>query len=288
MRTLILCLIAPLFHLSLSAQNTWNDYVIGRPMVGYYDAKKEVAKEWGLNYEVTFAGCVLSDEISEKSRAYQKSNKAYFEILATKYGPSWKQDFELDVKKEMYRNSHSKKGIWCEIIDENKNNAFYVKKKEVAKTWGISYEAQLISKTNPTSKQIAFIERLVANDAYLNQLESTFGQNWQTSLNQEVDFELEKQAVGKYKNVWINCVIGKPYLPYFEAQKAVAKEWGINYEVQFKGCSLSAQLQEEVLKIEAKNTAYFKLLEKHYGTDWNLRFNQAIQKKLAKEQLRKD
>ena len=283
MRTLLFCLIVPLFHLSLSAQDTWTDYVIGRPMVGHYDAKKAVAKEWGIRYKVIFAGCVLSDELSEKANAYQKSNQAYFEVLLAKYGPTWEHDFALDVKKESYRNSNSEKGTWYEIIPRNKNKDFYALKKEVAKTWGISYEAQFVPKTTPTAKQIAFIERLVANTNYVNQLENSFGPNWQDVLNKEVDFELAKQAVAKSNNVWIDCVVGKPYLPYIEAQKEVAKEWNINYEVQLKGCSLSKELQKQIDKIEAKNVAYFKLLEKNYGKDWNLRFNQAIQKKLAKE-----
>jgi hypothetical protein len=287
MRTLLFVLSLTLFNFSLSAQTTWNDYVIGRPMAGHYDAKKIIAKEWGINYEVTFAGCVLSDEISDKANSYQTSNEAYFEVLATKYGADWKENFDLDVKKEMHRNNDRKKGTWYDLKEKKKKESFYAAKKAVAKSWGISYEVLSIPKTMSTSEKQVLTERLLANDVYMDQLKNTFGQNWQAILNQEVEFELAKQALSNYDNVWINCIVGKPYLPYIDAQKAVANAWGINYEAQLKGCVFSEKLQKEVTKMEAKNGAYFKLIEKHYGKDWNARFNQAIQKELAKNQLKK-
>jgi hypothetical protein len=285
MKTLLLSLIVLLFSLSLSAQNTWNDYVIGRPMVGHYDAKKTIAKEWGINYEVTFAGCVLSDEVSEKAKAYEKSNKAYFEVLATKYGQNWQQDFELDVKKEMYRNNNSEKGTWYEVADDKQDKAFYASKKAVAKTWGISYEAQFISANMTTSEKEALTERFLASQDYMRQLENTFGQNWQDILNQEVDFELAKQTVASSDNVWIDYVVGKPYMAYFEAKKEVAKEWGINYEPNFQGCKPTPKTKKEEAKVNKVNARYFKILAQEYGKNWSASFDQAVKKRLAKERL---
>lgn len=277
MRTLLLILISTLFSLSLLAQNTWNDYVIGRPMAGYYDAKKVVAKEWGINYQVTFAGCVLSDEISDKAETYQKSNAVYFKTLAAEHGEDWKQNFEFDVKKERYRTSDSEKGIWYEIADENKSNAFYTSKKAVAKTWGISYEVQFLSKKMTASEKTALTERLLASQNYLLELEQAFGPNWQEKLNQEVELELTKETVDIPNNIWTEYVFGRPNIAYFEAKKAVAEEWGINYEVHFKNCS-----PEETIEIDAKNAAYFKVLEQQHGKDWKTRFDEAIEKKIAK------
>jgi hypothetical protein len=287
MKTLVLFLIVLSFNLSLSAQDTWNDYVIGRPMAGHYDAKKVIAKEWGINYQVTFAGCVLSDEISEKATSYQASNKIYFETLAAKYGQNWQQDFELDVKKEMHRNSNREKGNWYEIIESHTNKDFFTSKKEVAKTWGIAYQALFVTKNTTASEQIEFMDFLVVNEDYMRQLKNTFGPNWQKTLNQEVDLELEKQTVASPDNVWIEYVVGRPNMAHFEAKKEVAKEWGINYEVQFKNCTLSDELKQEMSEIEAKNAPYFKILEKNYGKDWTLRFNQAIEKKIATGKLDK-
>lgn len=283
MKTLVLFLSFMLLNDSLSAQDTWNDYVIGRPMAGYYDAKKVVAKEWGINYQVTFAGCVLSDEISDQADAYQKSNTVYFESLATKHGENWKQNFEFDVKKEMYRTSNREKGIWYEIADENKSNAFYTTKKAVAKTWGISYEVEFLAKNMTASEKTALTERLLASQNYLLQLENAFGPNWQEKLNQEVEFELTKETVDIPNNIWTEYVFGRPNIAYFDAKKLVAKEWGINYEVQFKNCS-----PEETIEIDAKNAAYFKLLEQQHGKDWKQRFDKAIEEEIAKSQLNKD
>lgn len=285
MRTLVVFLMITFFHLPLSAQDVWNDYVIGRPMVGYYDAKKVVAQEWGFNYKVTFAGCILSDEISDKARSYQNSNNAYFETLASKYGHDWMQDFELEVKKEVHRNTTQEKGTWYEIADNNKDKAFYTFKKAVAKTWGISYEAQFISEDMSASDKATLTERFLANNDYVQQLKNTFGQNWQDKLTQEVNFEIAKQEVANHNQVWVDYVIGKPYMVYFEAKKAVAQEWGIHYEPQFKGCNLSKKMEKEAIKVETANAPYFKFLEKQFGKDWKVRFDSAVQKRVVKEQL---
>lgn len=193
MRTLVLLLTLTFFSLSLPAQDTWNDYVIGRPMEGYYDAKKTVAKEWGINYQTIFAGCVLSDETLAKAKGYEKSNKAYFKTLASTYGKNWMQDFELAVKKEIHRNSPYEKGVWYEIADKNKNKAFYATKQAVAKTWGISYEVKYVSDSMNASEKAALAELFLNNNDYINQLENTFGQNWQEKLTQEVNFELKNK-----------------------------------------------------------------------------------------------
>jgi hypothetical protein len=285
MRTIALFLIVTFFNLSLSAQDTWNDYVIGRPMANYYEAKKTIAKAWGINYQPTFAGCILSDETSEKSNAYQKSNKIYFKALASKYGKNWMQEFELDVKKEMHRNSNSEKGTWYEIVENSKGKAFYASKKIVAKTWGISYEAKFVSEDMSATEKETLMELFLANNDYVDQLENTFGQDWQKTLNKEVDFELAKKVVTEPKNVWIDYVVGKPYMAYFDAKKAIAKEWGINYEVQFKGCSLSEKMEAESAAVDAANLPYLKLLEKQHGKDWNTRFEKAVKERIEKNRL---
>jgi hypothetical protein len=283
MRTITLFLIVAFFNHSLPAQDTWNDYVIGRPMAAYYDAKKTTAEAWGINYKVTFAGCILSDEISDKATAYQKSNKAYFKTLASKHGKNWMQDFELAVKKEMYRNSDQTKGTWYEIIDQKEDKAFYASKKVVAKTWGISYEAKFISDDMSVAEKETLKELFLANNDYVQQLQNTFGQDWQKILNDEVTVELAKKASVNKEMVWVDYVVGKPYMAYFDAKQAVAKEWGINYETQFKGCKASKKTAAASAKIDAKNLIYFKLLAQQHGKDWNARFEKAVKEKLAEK-----
>lgn len=286
MKNLVLLIVLILSQLPLHAQEVWNDYVIGRPMADYYKAKKTIAQKWGINYQATFAGCVLSDEISDKAKAYEDSNKAYFETLAAKYGQNWIQDFDWEVKKEVYRNSTQEKGTWYEIVEDKintKNKAFYAAKKTVAKTWGIAYEAKFLSEDMTAAEKTALKELFLANNDYVSQLKNTFGHNWQEKLNQEVDFKLAKQEVANPKHVWIDYVIGKPYMPYFEAKKVLAKEWGINYEFQFQGCNLSKKMQQEATKVQAANAPYFKALEKQFGKDWKVRFDIEVQKKVAQK-----
>lgn len=286
MRSLLLLLSTLFISLSIHAQGTWNDYVIGRPMPGYFEAKQMVAKAWGINYQATFAGCVLSDEMSDKSKQYQATNKAYFKTLAIKYGDNWMEEFELEVKKEMHRNTSQEKGIWYELVDNNKDKSFYAAKQVVAQTWGITYKPQFLTKDMSATEKAALTELFLANNDYVQQLENTFGKGWQKILDQEVEFEVAKQQhLANNTATWVDYVVGKPYMTYFEAKKIVAKDWGIAYEVKFQGCELTPKMEKEMAKVEKSNARYFKTLEKLYGEDWKTKFDRAVQKKVAQAHL---
>ena len=72
-------------------------------------------------------------------------------------------------------------------------------------------------------------------------------------------------------------------MAYFDAKKAIAKEWGINYEAQFAGCDLNKKTAAASAKADASNLTYFKVLEQKHGKDWNARFEEAVNKKLAEK-----
>lgn len=284
MKNLLLLVTLTFLSNSIYAQNIWKEYVMGRPMIAYFDAKKIVAEEWGIQYQPVFGGCVISDETSAQSKSYQETNEAYFKKLATKHGSNWMENFELAVKKEMYRSfSSEEKGIWYEIATEDQTKTFYEAKKIVAKEWGIDYQAKFIAEDMNAEDKAALLELFTSNQVYVNQLKNTFGQNWQEKLNQEVEVYLVQQKESNDKGIWIDYVVGKPYMAYFEAKKALAKEWGIQYETQFKGCDLSDEMEREAAIVEESNASYFKTLEKIHGKNWMDRFNKAVKERLAQQ-----
>ena len=81
-------------------------------------------------------------------------------------------------------------------------------------------------------------------------------------------------------SVWIDYVIGKPYLAHFEAMEKVAKAWGFNYQAHFAGCEMSEEVEKEADKIEKANKAYFAKLEAKFGKDWHQRFNIEVKKEM--------
>ncbi len=53
---------------------------------------------------------------------------------------------------------------------------------------------------------------------------------------------------GQAQDIWVDCVIGKPYMADFEAKEAVAKEWGINYQSKFMGCQRTKAMERKAKK----------------------------------------
>ena len=100
MKPFILLVFITILSPITNAQNMWKDYLVGRPMMGYVESKEAVAKEWGIQYKMEMAGCIVSDETEKKMAEYDKQNEAYFKELETTYGKNWQQHFNLEVRKK--------------------------------------------------------------------------------------------------------------------------------------------------------------------------------------------
>ncbi len=74
--------------------------------------------------------------------------------------------------------------------------------------------------------------------------------------------------------------IGKPYLPYFKAQKETAKQWGINLKQIFAGCAMSQENKKLEERFDKQNIRAIKIYEKRFGKDWWKRFNDEIRAKM--------
>ncbi|BDS13325.1 FEKKY domain-containing protein [Aureispira anguillae] len=289
MRSIFILLIIISTHVAITAQDSWTDYIIGRPISGYMEAKKATAQEWGIQYKAIAAGCVISDEISQKAAEYEKNNALYFETLARQYGTDWKYYFELDVKKKLAiaQSKHQTEVLYEIVMEATPNKAYYTTKQLVAKAWGINYQAKFITGELSESVKAAIQKDMLASNAYEVQLNTIFGANWKETFLKEVALAVAKnntkQTNATSNMIWTDYVLGKPHLAYFEAKEALAKEWGINYQAKFMGCVLRPKMEKERKRVNQKNTAYFAVLNQQYGEDWKSHFDRAVQKKLASQ-----
>lgn len=270
---------------STQAQDVWNDYVIGRPMVGYFEAKKAVAKEWGINYNTDMAGCIVSDETDKKIQEYEKSNAPYFKKLETQFGKDWMRYFSLDVQKKMLiAEAQTDSSYWIETVVGKPNITYFETKEVVAKTWGINYKADFAG-CNMSEELMERIKRGdIDSDAYQRRLTARFGENWQEILEQEIQLEQAKKnaSTNTTTSVWKEYVKGTPDKAYYDTKKSIAAKWGITYEPVFMGCKCNNKVKAELKSMDEKNKAYWSTLQEQYGENWKMYFEIEVQKVFSK------
>jgi len=71
-------------------------------------------------------------------------------------------------------------------------------------------------------------------------------------------------------------IMGKPNMHYFDAEKRVAKRWGINIKHQFGGCVVTPEKAKEKKAVEDKNQEAYLYYEKKFGKDWQTKFKEEV------------
>lgn len=292
----ILFSVSLLFALPSFGQDVWNDYVIGRPMAGYFDAKKAVAKAWGINYKTIFAGCIISDEINDEAQKYKIQNEAYFKQLETSLGKDWMNQFNLEVKKEQFKAiEHTPSDVWIDPVVGKPQMNHFEAKKAVAKRWGIKYRSKFLGCVVSDDVYQSAQQAMEASSNYQRRLGNHFGDGWQKIFSQEVAAEKAKlnmppQLIEKppstSSDIWIDYLDQKAIL-YNQAKMTVAKAWKIAYHQRFSPTNGSkSKLEKEY--VDKNNALYFVALAKDFGDDWKLRFNIDVQKELVKLKSNKE
>jgi len=263
---------------SLQAQG-WKDYIIGKPDMQYIELKKAVAKAWGLDYKVYLMGCEYSDEIKEQEQKIATENALYFKQLEQQYGKNWQQYFELDIAKKRFASQEQKIAVWQEAIVGKPDMQYIKAKQAAAKAWGIQYQPQLLGCSMDAETEQKSTRLATKNKSYLAQIANYFGENWAVLFNQEIKqhYYALTTSVDSTK-IWHDCVIGYPDFSYYEAKKAVAKAWNINYKITFLGCVVSEKSRKTSLQCRNESKVYLNELTTKLGEDWSTRFNIEIQK----------
>lgn len=173
--------------------DVWIDYVIGKAYMPYFEAKETTAKEWGINYEVKFVGCVVSDEIEAKEQLVEAANQKYFAKLAQKHGSDWEERFEIDVKKKLPLAPHLTDPVWEYTILGKPSMGYIEAKKVVAKKWNINLKPVFLGcVANKPGVQESRDKAAENSKVYLKTIESHYGENWQQHFNAEVKAYYEK------------------------------------------------------------------------------------------------
>lgn len=286
MRVLLLVVLL-LSSLIAYAQQEWVDYIVGRPDVYYLEAKKAVAKDWGIAYTTEMAGCIECENTRLRAEELNKKNQAYFRQLAYKYGEDWLYQFNKEVAKEQnYRwaEEHPEEGVWYEFSPVRGDSEYYSIKKEVAAEWGIPYAVVFtdnIGVLDPEEKRI-LQEAAEASNNYLEQLQNRLGPKFINWIEQESSLHF-LQKTAPQKGVWTDVVWGMPNMAYYEAKAAVAKNWGINYQTQFMGNERTPALVQQQREIIQQNAAYFAALHQHFPATWIEAFHREVQQAYQKK-----
>lgn len=173
-------------------EDLWVDYVMGKPYMPYFEAKQEVAKAWGINYEVKFVGCKVTDEMEAEEKAQNISNQKYFEKLSLKHGEDWQVRFDIDVKKKLPFAQELKDPVWEAAIIGRPHMGYVDATRAVAKKWGINYKTVFLGcVVDKPSVQKARKKAERNNKAYFAAIEAHYGKDWQKYFNAEVEAYLK-------------------------------------------------------------------------------------------------
>lgn len=286
---LLLVILTSTLPTILQAQNEWVDYVVGRPNVFYIEAKKAVAKDWGIVYTTEMAGCIDCENTRLRAQELEQQNQPYFKLLDLRYGQNWRSFFNRAVAKKhnfLFAQAQEKQGIWYELLLDHGDSEYYSIKKTVAAEWGIPYKAVFYDNTtvlDPLEKE-QLQEQFEESTNYQEQIQNRLGDQWSEWIEHESKLRL-LQKLAPQKGTWVDVVWGMPNSPYYKAKAAVAKRWGINYETRLMGNERTTALVNKQRDLMRQNAVYFSTLNQHFQRIWITAFYREVQQVYAQSIL---
>jgi hypothetical protein len=274
MKSFILFMLLPL---GLFAQDTWVDYIIGRPLPGYTQARKAVALEWGLNYQPILAGDVVNDDMYINVEKYKKSNADYLQKIENQYGKNWLELFNLETSIQRLQSYNPLQGKWIEFIPEIAADKSYISaKQEQLKAWGIPYQGIILTADATLSSEQ---EKAVSESSdYLRKLTSILGENWQEYLDRQLQIKLQQKTTTL--DQWNEYLLEEVDETYYLAKKEVLQSWGISYEPHFVHCCKNKEKKMKAGNYAAKAATAKTKIQQLYGKGWEDQLRVEIQKKL--------
>lgn len=269
-----------------TAQNVWIDYIVGRPDIFYLDAKKAVAKDWGIAYETEMAGCIDGEDTRRRAVELDQKNQAYFRWLELRYGQDWLPLFNRAVAKKhnyLKAQENQEEGVWYELLENEGDSEFYTIKQQVAAEWGINYQAVWVDVAALDKQEKEQLQQQFEQSVdYQQQLQDRLGDEWTDWIEEESRLRL-LQKLTPQKGTWVDVVWGMPNSPYFKAKAAVAKRWGIPYETRLMGNERTAPLIYKQRDLMRQNAVYFAALNQHFNRGWIRDFYREVQQAYARE-----
>jgi len=72
-------------------------------------------------------------------------------------------------------------------------------------------------------------------------------------------------------------IVGKPYMAYFDAEKIVALQWGINLKHIFAGSQNRKEINSKRLEVESSNVEAYRFYDKKFGEGWQVKFKKEVE-----------
>ena len=272
MRHTLLCL--GLLFLGLKgglAQQEWVDFIVGRPDAFALEARRTVAKNWGIRYRSIMAGCVDCADTRSQSEQYAAQNQSYFAVLDQRYGTGWRDRFNQGVLKQqnaLRQANQPDGGLWYEVITGRPNIAYFNTKKAIARSWGIPYEPLFVSQSLSGTARAELESQMAQSYEYERQLNQRLGDDWKAWIEEETRWTLAQKRTPQ-NGLWQDPIWGDPDRVYYEAKAAVAQRWNIAYQPLYLGTHRSKSDPPTPVHT---NGQYFAILQQHYGEGWWQRF----------------
>ncbi len=176
------------FAFTQDSTNVWVDYVMGKPNMSYFEAKKALAKEWGINYKPQFMGCKMTDEMQAEQKAQRRINAQYFAKLEEQHGVDWQEKFNFELKKRLPFAQNLEHQVWEYPLLGRPNSQRLEAQKAVAQAWGINFKPVILGCVpNKPGVQERRAKAHANSQAYLQAIADHFGQDWREKFEAEVN-----------------------------------------------------------------------------------------------------
>ncbi len=268
-----------LFSSSLYAQNIWQEYIVGKPIAGYVEARKLTAEKWGIHYKATLAGCVINEEVSQKMEKVNTANEKYLAELTKKFGKDWLKTFNFECNIARLKNNKYLKGKWIDPVAGRPNKNYYDSKQKLANSWGIAYEPLFLN-CSPSDISAAQQQQIEIGAKFQEQLNQLLGEEWKPNFDREL-LKIEETKNPSIKDVWAEYLLDKVDESYYQTKKEVLKNWGISYQPYFVHCCKNknqkmkaGQYAQKAQKVKTQIAAIF-------GANWEQYLKIEIEKKRA-------
>lgn len=264
----------------------WTDFVIGKPDMYALEARRTVARQWGIRYRAITAGCVVSDKVLAQAQQYQQHNQPYWETLDRRYGKDWRPHFDRDVLRQQHllrQKDQPKDQIWYELISKQLDATrldptYLTTKKMVAARWGIRYAPLYVDDLQTEAQRATAEAKSNQSYSYAEQISQRLGPDWIDWIEEETHWALLAQA--PVQGLWQDPIWGAPDTLYYSAKAAVAQRWNIHYQPLYLGTQRPASTP-----LPTQNGAYFAQLQAHFGTTWWQRFYREVAQEYWSRQL---
>ena len=252
---------------TFQAQDTWYEYILGKPNVDYIEAKRTITKEWGLSYNPIISGCIYSEAVQKQIDSFQVVNLPYLSKLDKELGNTWKDVLNEAIQLQIIQQKAT--GLsWNEPVFGRPNMAYFEQKKSFLTTLGILYQP-IFKNCSPNNLNEKDQKELDQSNAFKNKMYTFLGRTWESLIDKYI--HLNHYRSQDIPIVWdeyqsTKAASKKLDALYHKTRSEVLRDWGIQHTFHNVGACKYAKLKKDG-HIVASQTVEDTLTQR-LGSDW--------------------